>query len=75
MVFTIPKEDILTQLLVQLKSHFFITDEEKTIIESRFDTVLDMCEENFSHSENKYYFIELGGAKCVDLTPIILFSI
>ena len=69
MVFTIPKEDILTQLLMQLKSHFFITDEEKTIIESRFDTVLDMCEENFSHSENKYYFIELGGAKMCRFNP------
>ena len=69
MVFTIPKEDILTQLLMQLKSHFFITDEEKAIIESRFDTVLDMCEENFSHSENKYYFIELGGAKMCRFNP------
>lgn len=65
MIFTIPKEYILTQLLIQLKSHFFISDEEKTIIESRFDSVLDMCEENFSHSENKYYFTEWGGGKNV----------
>ena len=54
MVYTIPKEDILVQLLMQLKSHFFIKEEEKAVIESRFDFALDACEENFSHSENKY---------------------
>ena len=69
MFFTIPKEDILKQLLMQLKSHFFISDEEKTIIESRFDTVLDICEENFYHSENKYYFTELEGAKMCVFNP------
>ena len=69
MVFTIPKEDILTQLLMQLKSHFFITDEEKTIIESRFDSVLDMCEENFNHSDNKYYFTEVGGKRMCSFNP------
>lgn len=65
MVFTIPKEDILVQLLMQLKSHFFMSDDEKTIIEERFEFALSACEENFSHSENKYYFTELGGGKNV----------
>lgn len=69
MVFTIPKEDILTQLLMQLKSHFFISDEEKTFIESRFDSVLDICEENFNHSDNKYYFTEVEGKKKCRFNP------
>lgn len=61
MVFTILKEDILAQLLMQLKSHFFLSEDEKSIIEERFDYAIAACEENFSHSENKYYFTELGG--------------
>ena len=61
MVFTIPKEEILAQLLMQLKSHFFISEEEKAVIESRFDFALAACEDNFNHSENKYYFTEGGG--------------
>ena len=63
MVFTIPKEEILAQLLMQLKSHFLISEDEKSIIEERFDYALAACEENFSHSENKYYFTEVGGGK------------
>lgn len=69
MVFTIPKEDIFAQLLMQLKSHFFISDDEKSIIEERFDYAIAACEENFSHSENKYYFTELGGAKMCRFNP------
>ena len=65
MVYTIPKEDILVQLLMQLKSHFFINEEEKAVIESHFDFALAASEDNFSHSENKYYFTELGGGKNV----------
>ena len=63
MIFAIPKEDILAQLLMQLKSHFFITEEESAVIENRFDNALAACEENFSHSDNKYFFVEEGGGK------------
>lgn len=65
MIFTIPKEDIFAQLLMQLKSHFFISEEERSIMEERFDFALAACEDNFSHSENKYYFTEMGGGKNV----------
>ena len=65
MVFTIPKEEILAQLLMQLRTHFFISEDEKSIIEERLDYALAACEENFSHSENKYYFTILGGGKNV----------
>ncbi len=69
MVFTIPKEEILAQLLMQLKSHFFITEEEKTVIESRFDFALAACEDNFSHSENKYYWLEDNGVRICRFNP------
>lgn len=69
MVFTIPKEEILAQFLMQLKSHFFITEEEKTVIESHFEFALAACEENFSHSENKYYWIEENGVRTCRFSP------
>lgn len=69
MVFIIPKEEILAQLLMQLKSHFFISEEEKAVIESRFDFALAACEENFSHSENKYYWIEDNGVRTSRFNP------
>lgn len=69
MVFTIPKEEILAQLLMQLRTHFFISEDEKSIIEERLDYALAACEENFSHSENKYYFTILGGAKMCRFNP------
>ena len=69
MIFTIPKEDVLKQLLLQLKSNFFISEEEQSIIGSRFLYALKACEENFSYSDNKYYFIEEGGAKIYRFNP------
>lgn len=69
MVYTISKDDILAQLLMQLKSYFFISEDEKSIIEERLDYALAACEENFSHSENKYYFTELVGEKTCRFNP------
>ena len=69
MVFTIPKEDILAQLLMQLKSHFFISEEEQSIIEERFDFALAACEENFTHSTNKYFLIEEKGIRTCRFNP------
>lgn len=69
MVFTIPKENILAQLLKQLKSQFFITKEEESVIGECFDYALAACEENFQHSANKYYFTEVGGAKSCRFNP------
>ena len=68
MVFTIPKEEILAQLLMQLRTHFFISEDEKSIIEERLDYALAACEENFSHSENNYFTV-LGGAKMCRFNP------
>lgn len=69
MIYSISKEEILAQLLMQLKSHFFISEEEASIIESRFENALAACEENFSHSENKYYFVEESGKKLCRFSP------
>ncbi len=69
MVFAISKEDILAQLLMQLRSHFFISEDEKSIIEERFDYAIAACEENFSHSVNKYYYTELGEVKMSRFNP------
>jgi len=69
MIFTIPKEEILAQLLMQLKSHFFISEEEKKIIESRFEYAISACKENFSHSENKYYVVDTEGAFSCRFNP------
>ena len=61
MFLTISKEDILAQLLQQLRAHFLISEEEKVVIEQRFDYALAACEENFSHADNKYYYTVVGG--------------
>ena len=69
MIFIIPKEEILAQLVMQLKSHFFITEEENAVIESRYECAIAACEENFSHSENKYYLAEVEGVKSCRFNP------
>ena len=69
MFFTIPKEDIIAQLLMQLKGYFFISIEEEEIIKSRFDYALKACEENFSHSDNKYFWIEENGVRACRFNP------
>lgn len=69
MVFTIPKEEVLAQLLLQLRSHFLILKEEEEVIETRFEYALAACEENFLHSDNKYYLTEVGGAKYCRFNP------
>lgn len=69
MIFTIPKEDIIALLIMQLKSHFFISEEDVAVIKSRFDFALAACEENFTHSENKYYWIEENGVRTCRFNP------
>lgn len=69
MIYTIPKEEILNQLFMQLENHFLISDEEKSVINARFEYALAACEENFSYSENKYFSVEEGGAKFCRFNP------
>lgn len=60
----IPKQDILAQLIIQLESHFILTNIEKSVITDYLDLALEKCESNFWASSNKYFFIEMGGQKC-----------
>ena len=58
----IPKQDILAQLIVQLESHFTLSNIEKTVISNYLDLALEKCESNFWASSNKYFKIDVGGA-------------
>lgn len=58
----IPKQDILAQLIVQLESHFILSNIEKTVISDYLDLALEKCESNFWSSSNKYFKIDVGGA-------------
>lgn len=58
----IPKQDILAQLIVQLESHFILSNIEKTVISDYLDLALEKCESNFWASSNKYFKIDVGGA-------------
>lgn len=58
----IPKQDILAQLIVQLESHFTLSNIEKTVISDYLDLALEKCESNFWASSNKYFKIDVGGA-------------
>lgn len=59
----IPKQDILAQLIVQLESHFILSNIEKTVISDYLDLALEKCESNFWASSNKYFKIDVGGIK------------
>ena len=58
----IPKGQIVEQLKNQLSMHFFLSDDEKSVIDRYVDGALDKCETNFQVSDNKYF---TGGARCI----------
>lgn len=51
----ISKENILSQLFLQLKSNFLFDNEEEDIVKEIIDVVLDRCEYNFQRTDNKYF--------------------
>lgn len=57
----IPKQDILAQLIIQLESHFILTNIEKSVITDYLDLALEKCEFNFFASSNKYFKTNMGG--------------
>lgn len=57
----IPKQDILAQLIIQLESHFILTNIEKSVITDYLDLALEKCESNFFASSNKYFKTNMGG--------------
>ena len=59
----IPKQDIIIQLILQLESHFLLSNIEKYVISDYIDLALEKCESNFWASSNKYFKIDVGGQK------------
>lgn len=60
MQLVISREQTLSNLYSQIGSFFSITEEEKEILNSNFDAVLDKCEKCFSGTNNKYFFNAQG---------------
>lgn len=69
MELTISRTDILTQLIRQLESHFILTESERNTINRHLDDTFNECENNFLHSDNKYYTNQQGGHKVVIFNP------
>lgn len=69
MELTISRTDILTQLIRQLESHFILTESERNTINRHLDDTFNECENNFLHSDNKYYTSQQGGHKVVIFNP------
>ena len=63
MELTLHTENILKQLVKQVNNFFEISDENIRVLESCMDEVLNMCEYNFEHSDNKYFKSRTGGAR------------
>ncbi|GAA4882692.1 hypothetical protein GCM10023311_00980 [Flaviramulus aquimarinus] len=55
MIFEIPKNDIIKEMVRQLTSFFSITSNEIDVINSLSDDVFQRCNVCFSKSKNKYY--------------------
>jgi len=71
MYFTIPKEEVLKLVIKQLEVYFpVLSSEEKNALDDCFGTVLEKCEYNFSHSENKYFSIVKDGVKETRFDPL-----
>ena len=60
MELTLPKENILKQLVKQLNNFFEISEYDIRALNSAMDEVLMKCEYNFAHNDNKYYKTQEG---------------
>lgn len=69
MIFEIEKNAILTLVCRQVENNFTISADEIHEIKTSFDDALAACEQNFSHSNNKYYIREIDGRKDVYFNP------
>lgn len=55
MIFVIPKENVVFQLLKQLSFFFVLSEEEKNEVAEKSDSAFKLCEECFQVSDNKYF--------------------
>mgnify|MGYP006995440539 CR=1 FL=1 len=58
----IPKQDIIIQLILQLESHFLLSNIEKSVISDYIDLALEKCESNFGHPLINTSKLMWGGA-------------
>ena len=71
----IRKQEIFKLLCTQLANLFTLRKEEEDELSEQFDNALELCQNNFSYSDNKYYCrIEDGGGKKHFLARSILFN-
>ena len=63
MILAIPQDEILKLLISQLSNNFMLTDEEKNEIKDSYNEALLLCDENFKHSQNKYFTRLKDGVK------------
>ena len=69
MIFEIDKNAILSLVCRQVENYFSISADESDEIKASFDEALVACQENFSHSNNKYYLREIDGRTEVYFNP------
>lgn len=69
MIFEIDKNAILSLVCRQVENNFTISADETDEIKASFDEALVACQENFSHSNNKYYLREFSGRIEVYFNP------
>ena len=69
MITSIPLETIEQQLLRQLSSFFFLSEEDIGLIKFKMKRVISRCEYCFSHTVEKHFLI------LINLLNILFFSI
>lgn len=69
MILEIDKTAILNLVCRQVDNSFTLSEEEKKQIEASFVDALASCEENFAHTNNKYYTREVNGVKEAYFNP------
>lgn len=69
MILEIDKNAIVPLVCRQIENNFSITTDEIEELKASFDEALTACEENFIHSNNKYYIREIEGKKEVYFNP------
>lgn len=69
MILEIDKSLILALVCRQVEKNFTLNSEEQKEIEACFEETISACEENFLHTNNKYYSREVAGKQEAYFNP------
>lgn len=69
MIFEIDKPSILNLVCRQVDNNFTLSADERKEIEASFEDAISDCEENFLHTNNKYYSRVIDGNKEAYFNP------